>query len=77
MEEYKEITHIIVYIITQSITFFPLFTLSKIILIKVSKLRNFVLSFIMLLNLGAEGCIWQYFGIGIYMCVSDQQKMDS
>ena len=32
------------------------FTLSKIILMKLAKLRNFVLSFIML-NLGAEGCI--------------------
>ena len=44
------------------------FTLSKIILMKFAKLRNFVLSFIILwiiihyLNLGAEGCIWQYFG---------------
>ena len=38
------------------------FTLSKIILMKFAKLRNFVLSFIMRLNLGAEGCIWQYFG---------------
>ena len=67
MEEYKEITvnvlhrtynitHINVYIITQSTTVFH-FTLSEIILIKFARLRNFVLSFIMLLNLGAEGCI--------------------
>ena len=67
MEEYKKITvnvlgityniaHIIVYIIIQSITVFH-FTLSKIILMKFAKLRIFVLSFIMLLNLGAEGCI--------------------
>ena len=72
MEEYKKITvnvisktynitHINVYIIMQSITVFH-FTLSKIILMKFAKLRNFVLSFIMRLNLGAEGCIWQYFG---------------
>ena len=33
------------------------FTLSEIILMKFAKLRDFVLSFIMLLNLGAEGCI--------------------
>ena len=38
------------------------FTLSKIIVMKFEKLRNFVLSLIMLLNLGAEGCIRQYFG---------------
>ena len=33
------------------------FTLSKIILMKFAKLRTFVLSFIILLILGAEGCI--------------------
>ena len=50
------------------------FTLSKIILMKFAKLRNFVLSSIMLLNLGAEGL---YDNTSVGMCVSDQQKMDS
>ena len=65
MEEYNKITvnilyrtynitHINVYIITQSITVFH-FTLFKIIVIKFAELRNFVLSAIMLLNLGADG----------------------
>ena len=87
MEEYKEITvnelhrtyditHINVYIITQSFTVSH-FTLSKIILIKFAKLRNFVLSFTMLLNLGAEGCITVYDNTSVGMYASDQQKIDS
>ena len=50
------ITHINVYIITQLTTVFH-FTLSKVMLIKFARLRSFVLSFIVLLNLSAEGCI--------------------
>ena len=40
---------------------------------KFAKLRNFVLSFIMRLNLGAD--IHDNTSVG--MCVFDQQKMDS
>ena len=31
----------------------------------------------MLLNVGADECKSQYFGISAIICVSDQQKMDS
>ena len=66
MEEYKKITVNVIsktYNITKimytllynQLQFFH-FTLSKIILMKFAKLRNFVLSFIMRLNLSAEGC---------------------
>ena len=68
MEEYKKITvnvlnrtyyltHILMYTLLYNELQFLHFTLSKIILIKFAKLRNFVLSFIMFLNLGAKGCI--------------------
>ena len=49
---------------------------NQLILMKFAKLRNCVLSFIMLLNLGAEGCIWQYFGRYVRLCSAKNGQLN-